>query len=39
MWGRFTGGELVAACHVGANLVPVQCTPEDARAFQATSSN
>jgi ribosomal protein S18 acetylase RimI-like enzyme len=33
VWGRFTGGELVAACHVGANLVPVQCTPEDARAF------
>jgi predicted GNAT family acetyltransferase len=33
VWGRFTGGELVAACHVGANLVPVQCTPDDARAF------
>ena len=27
VWGRFAGGELVAACHVGANLVPVQCTP------------
>ena len=33
VWGRFAGGELVAACHVGANLVPVQCRPEDARAF------
>jgi predicted GNAT family acetyltransferase len=33
MWGRYCDGDLVAACHVGANLVPVQCTPEDARAF------
>ena len=33
VWGRFSGGELVAACHVGANLVPVQCSAEDARAF------
>jgi uncharacterized protein len=33
MWGRFDGGELVAACHVGANLVPVQATQDDARAF------
>nr|WP_220481728.1 GNAT family N-acetyltransferase [Nocardioides ginsengisegetis] len=33
MWGRFDGGEMVAACHVGANLVPVQATAEDARAF------
>jgi predicted GNAT family acetyltransferase len=33
VWGRFADGELVAACHVGANLVPVQCTPDDARAF------
>jgi len=33
VWGRFDGGELVAACHVGANLVPVQCTTDDARAF------
>ena len=33
VWGRFAGGELVAACHVGANLVPVQCSPDDARAF------
>ncbi|HYG93710.1 MAG TPA: GNAT family N-acetyltransferase [Nocardioides sp.] len=33
MWGRFDGGELVAACHVAANLVPVQAGPEDAVAF------
>ena len=33
MWGRFESGELVAACHVGANLVPVQCSADDARAF------
>jgi uncharacterized protein len=33
MWGRFEGGELRAACHVGANLVPVQASTEDARAF------
>jgi predicted GNAT family acetyltransferase len=33
MWGRFEGGTLVAACHVGANLVPVQATPDDAAAF------
>ncbi|MFT3871329.1 MAG: GNAT family N-acetyltransferase [Nocardioides sp.] len=35
MWGRFSDGELTAACHVGANLVPVQCTPQDAEAFAA----
>lgn len=33
MWGRFSAGNLVAACHVGANLVPVQARPEDAAAF------
>ena len=33
MWGRFDGGELTAACHVGANLVPVGATPEDAQVF------
>ncbi|MEO9324870.1 GNAT family N-acetyltransferase [Nocardioides sp. C4-1] len=33
MWGRFDAGRLVAACHVGANLVPVEATPDDARAF------
>lgn len=33
VWGRYANGELVAACHVGANLVPIQATPDDARAF------
>ena len=33
MWGRFVDGELTAACHVGANLVPVQATEDDARVF------
>ncbi|SFC08611.1 hypothetical protein SAMN04487968_103320 [Nocardioides terrae] len=33
MWGRYAGGALVAACHVGANLVPICATDEDARAF------
>jgi uncharacterized protein len=33
VWGRWAGGELVAACHVGANLVPVQASADDARAF------
>jgi len=33
MWGRFEGGRLVAACHVAANLVPVQASPEDAVVF------
>ncbi|GAA5151058.1 GNAT family N-acetyltransferase [Nocardioides marinquilinus] len=33
MWGRFEAGRLVSACHVGANLVPVQATEDDARAF------
>jgi hypothetical protein len=33
MWGRFSDGELTAACHVGANLVPVQATADDARVF------
>lgn len=33
MWGRFDNGHLVAACHVAANLVPVQAGPEDAIAF------
>ena len=33
MWGRFDGGDLVSACHVGANLVPIEATPDDARAF------
>ena len=33
MWGRYEGGELVAACHVAANLVPVQAGAEDAVVF------
>jgi predicted GNAT family acetyltransferase len=33
MWGRFDGGVLRAACHVGANLVPVEAEPDDAAAF------
>jgi predicted GNAT family acetyltransferase len=33
VWGRFSEGRLVAACHAGANLVPVQCTVDDAEAF------
>ncbi|GAB3034870.1 N-acetyltransferase GCN5 [Nocardioides flavus (ex Wang et al. 2016)] len=33
VWGRFDGGELVSGCHLGANLVPVQCTPDDVGAF------
>jgi predicted GNAT family acetyltransferase len=33
MWGRFDGGRLVAACHVAANLVPVQAGREDAVTF------
>jgi predicted GNAT family acetyltransferase len=33
MWGRFDDGRLVAACHVAANLVPVQATPDDAIVF------
>ena len=33
VWGRFEGDDLVAACHMAANLVPVQCTPDDVRAF------
>ena len=33
MWGRFEGGQLVAACHVAANLVPIQAGPDDAVVF------
>jgi predicted GNAT family acetyltransferase len=33
VWGRFEGDELVAGCHLAANLVPVQCTPDDVGAF------
>ncbi|WP_110181702.1 GNAT family N-acetyltransferase [Nocardioides solisilvae] len=33
VWGRFVDDEMVAACHVGANLVPVQCDEESATLF------
>jgi uncharacterized protein len=33
VWGRFRGSTMVAACHLGANLVPVECTPDDMAAF------
>ncbi|WP_104107254.1 GNAT family N-acetyltransferase [Nocardioides sp. 616] len=33
VWGRFVSGRLVAACHAGANLVPVQCDQESAARF------
>jgi hypothetical protein len=33
VWGRFVGDELVSGCHLGANLVPVECTPDDVEAF------
>jgi GNAT superfamily N-acetyltransferase len=33
MWGRYADGQLVAACHVGANLVPIGASEDDARAF------
>lgn len=33
VWGRFAGGRLTAACHVGANLVPVGADQDDARVF------
>jgi GNAT superfamily N-acetyltransferase len=33
VWGRYVDGELVSACHVGANLVPVESGPDDAAAF------
>ncbi len=33
IFGRYADGRLVAACHAAANLVPVCCTDDDARAF------
>lgn len=33
MWGYQEGGELISLCHVGANLVPVQATPQACVAF------
>lgn len=35
MWGLYAGGELSAACHVAANLVPVGADEAAARAFAA----
>ncbi len=35
VWGRYRDGRLTAACHVGANLVPVECDADDAAAFAA----
>ncbi len=33
MWGYVEDGALVSLCHVGANMVPVQATPEACVAF------
>ena len=33
VWGHFVDGDLVAGCHVGANLVPIEAGPEDVLAF------
>lgn len=33
VWGWFSAGQLRSMCYVGANLVPVEATPEAARAF------
>ncbi|KHL15849.1 hypothetical protein CLV56_0491 [Mumia flava] len=33
IWGYFDGGELVSACHVAANFVPVEATPDAIDAF------
>ena len=33
IWGYYEGSELVSACHAGANIVPVQATPESIDAF------
>jgi hypothetical protein len=33
LWGFEQHGELVSLCHVGANLVPVEATPDAVRAF------
>lgn len=35
MWGYVEDGELVSACHVAANLVPVNATPGAIEAFAA----
>lgn len=33
LWGYFSRGRMVSACWSGANLIPVQATPEAADAF------
>ena len=33
IWGYFEDGQLVSACHAGANVVPVQATPAAIDAF------
>ena len=33
MWGYYEGDRLVSMCHVGANLVPVDATPDAPDAF------
>ena len=33
VWGRFVDGDLVSALHIGANLVPINCGPDDIEAF------
>jgi hypothetical protein len=33
VWGFLEGNDLVSACHVGANLVPVEATPQAIDAF------
>jgi predicted GNAT family acetyltransferase len=33
VWGYYDGDELVSACHAGANIVPVQATPDALEAF------
>ncbi|RYP81487.1 GNAT family N-acetyltransferase [Nocardioides guangzhouensis] len=38
VWGRFVDGRMVSACHVGANLVPVQAGPDDIAAFADRAS-
>lgn len=35
VWGMFADSRLVAAVHAATNLVPVGCTPDQARAFGA----
>ncbi len=33
MWGHSTGGKLISLCFSGANLVPINATPDAVRAF------